>query len=126
MKVTIAILAVAAILVTTVVMTTTIQKASADKVGPHGDAEDNVKQGALGEFFSKDGRDFYTDGELDGVGQSGREHGEQTQTFARPGDHPGGHESFPLDGAGGGLNSLGENFAFYGSGTCHARTPPCE
>jgi hypothetical protein len=95
-------------------------------ISRHGDAEDNVKQGALGEFFSKDGRDFYTDGELDGVGQSGREHGEQTQTFARPGDHPGGHESFPLDGAGGGLNSLGENFAFYGSGTCHARTPPCE
>jgi hypothetical protein len=37
--------------------------------------------------------------------------------FARPGDQPFGHEQF-------GLDSLGENFGYYASGTCHART--CE
>jgi hypothetical protein len=58
MKASIAIFAVAAILATTVIMTTTIQQASADKVGPK-PGENNVDQGALGEYFSKDGRDYY-------------------------------------------------------------------
>jgi hypothetical protein len=46
--------------------------------------------------------DYYTDGKLNGVGQSGQEHGQQTQNFARPGDQPFGHEQF-------GLDSLGKN-----------------
>lgn len=66
MKVTIAIFAVAAILATTGVMTTTMQQASADRVGPNCPCppgnEDQLTQGGLGEFFSKQGRDTYFGG----------------------------------------------------------------
>jgi hypothetical protein len=131
MKVSIAIFAVAAILATTGVMTTATQQALADKVGPK-PGENNVDQGALGEYFSKDGRDYYADGELNGVGTSGKQHGQATQTYARP-DTTGGtcdinteqcsHESYDV-------RSLGDNFAFYASGECHDPTPdpqtPCE
>jgi hypothetical protein len=77
------------------ILSGTTQQALADKVGPHPD-EDNVKQGAMGEYFSKDGREAYG-------GTSGQEHGEAVQNYARPGDHEGGHESF-------GVDNLGENF----------------
>ena len=40
------------------ILSGTTQQALADKVGPHPD-EDNVKQGAMGEYFSKDGREAY-------------------------------------------------------------------
>jgi hypothetical protein len=99
------------------------QQALADKVGPNPETENNVKQGALGEFFSKEGRDYYADGQVGGATTSGREHGQATQNYARPGDHVGGHETFPLENPGG-VNNLGENYAYYASGEC--REPPCE
>ena len=40
-------------------LSSTAQQALADKVGPNGPPEDQNKQGALGEFYSKDGRDTY-------------------------------------------------------------------
>jgi hypothetical protein len=107
----IAIFVIAAMLVTTLAMTTTTQQALADKVGPHPE-ENRVRQGGLGEYFSSDGREAYG-------GTKGPGHGDATSNFAKPGDQPGGHEQF-------GLDSLGENFGFYASGECHARTPPCE
>jgi hypothetical protein len=69
---------------------------------------------------------------LNGVGTSGKQHGESTQTYARS-DTTGGtcditaeicsHELY-------GVRNLGDNFAFYGSGECHDPTPdpqtPCE
>jgi hypothetical protein len=74
--------------------------------------EDNVKQGAMGEYFSKDGREAYG-------GTSGQEHGEAVQNYARPGDHEGDHESL-------GVDNLRENFAFYASGECHDDDDVCE
>jgi hypothetical protein len=106
-------------LATTVVITTTTQQALADKTGPNYPDEDNVKQGALGEFLSNDGRDYYYDEELNGVGTSGRDQGQAIQNYARAGDQLYGHEYWVLD-------SLGENFAYYANGTCHARTRPCD
>jgi hypothetical protein len=61
----------------------------ADKVGPHPDV-DNVKQGGLGEYFSKEGKDYY------GFG-SDKDFGNIISTYAKPGDHPGGHESFGIE-----------------------------
>ena len=92
---------------------TTSQQASADKVGPKPD-EDKVKQGAMGEYFSKDGRDVYY-----GEDTSGEEFGQSVQNYARPGDRLGSHESFGLDNA-------GENFAYYASGECHDDDDDCE
>ena len=46
-------------LATTVITTAAIQQALADKVGPNGAKEDQLKQGGLGEFYSKAGKDFY-------------------------------------------------------------------
>ena len=63
--------------------------------------------GGLGIYFSNDAR----------AGQSGQDFGQQVQTYARPGDQPGGHEQW-------GVKNLGDNFAYYASGTCH--TSPCE
>jgi hypothetical protein len=95
MKVTIAIFAVAAILATTVLMTTTTQQALADKVGPNG--EDENKQGGLGEFFSKDGRDTYYGG------ASGEEFGDVRSDFAESDSEV-----------------IGANSAYYASGECHS------
>jgi hypothetical protein len=98
MKVTIAIFAVAAILAITGVTTTTIQQASADKVGPLG--EDANKQGGLGEFYSKDGRNTYFGG------ISGQGFGQERASIA---------SSTP--------GIIGSNTAFYGSGECHGKVP---
>jgi hypothetical protein len=79
MKGTIAIFTVAAILATSVLMTTTTQQALADKVGPND--EDEFKQGGLGEFYSKEGKDFYFGGE-DGE-KSGEEFGDERSDIAK-------------------------------------------
>jgi hypothetical protein len=100
MRFTIAIFAVAAILATTVVMTTATQQALADKVGPNGPPEDQNKQGALGEFFSKDGRDTYFGG------ATGQQFGQERGNIA---------SSTP--------GILGSNTAYYGSGECHGKVP---
>jgi hypothetical protein len=104
--------AIAAFLVGAVgILSGTAQQALADKVGPND--EDNVKQGGMGEFFSKDGKDVYYGS------PSGNEFGQSVQNFARPGDQEGGHEDFGLDNA-------GENFGFYASGECHDDDDVCE
>lgn len=90
----------------------------ADKVGPKGEEEDNVKQGAIGEFYSKEGRDYYADGQVGGATTSGQEYGKQRSTYAQPGDQEGGHESF-------GVQNNGANTAYYASGECHSGQP-CE
>jgi hypothetical protein len=116
MKVTIAIFAAAAILATTVLMTTTTQQALADRVGPNCEPDDEVgecdenqfTQGGLGEFYSKEGKDFYFGGE-DGE-KSGEEFGQERGDIAS--SNPG---------------VIGSNTAFYGSGECHGRVPEaCE
>jgi len=101
----IAIFAIAAILATGVVLTTTTQQALADKVGPNGPCpcppgEDVNKQGALGEFYSKDGRATYYGG------ISGTEFGGSISDNAK--SQPG---------------LIGSNTAFYGSGECHGKVP---
>jgi hypothetical protein len=107
MKVTIAIFAVAAILATTGVMTTTIQQASADKVGPNckpeapNCREDQLDQGALGEFYSKEGRDTYYGG------VSGEGFGDVRSDFASSDSE-----------------LIGANTAYYGSGECHSDREP--
>jgi hypothetical protein len=99
MKVTIAIFAVAAILATTVIMTTTIQQASADKVGPND--EDQLTQGGLGEFYSKQGKETYYGSDI-----TGQKFGQDRAGFA---------SSIP--------GIIGSNTAFYGSGECHGKVP---
>ena len=105
MKVTIAIFAVAAILATTGVMTTTMQQASADRVGPNCPCppgnEDQLTQGGLGEFFSKQGRDTYFGG------VSGHEFGQVRSDIASSDSEV-----------------IGANTAFYGSGECHSDREP--
>jgi hypothetical protein len=98
MRVAIAVFAIAAILATTVVITTATQQALADKVAPTG--EDAVKQGGLGEFYSKQGKDHY-------FGVGGHEFGQVRSGFAK---------SSP--------NLIGANTAFYGSGECHSHKHP--
>ena len=101
MRVTIAIFAVAAILATTGVMTTTIQQASADRVGPNCPCppgnEDQLTQGGIGEFYSKQGRDTYYGG------ISGQGFGESLSNNAKSDSEV-----------------IGANTAFYGSGECHS------
>ena len=96
-----------------VAVSSTAQQALADKVGPNGEREDNVKQGAIGEFNSRDGRDYYADEQIGGETTSGQEFGQARQNYARPGDQEFGHESF-------GLDNSGSNYGYYGSGECHA------
>ena len=84
------------------------QRALADKVGPI-PTENNVKQGGLGEYFSKEGKNYYY-----GTGPthtiSGHDFGQVRSGLAK---------SSP--------NLIGANTAFYGSGECHAtRVPPSE
>jgi hypothetical protein len=81
------------------------QRALADKVGPNPN-ENNVKQGGLGEYYSKAGKDYYF-----GTGAthtiSGHEFGQVRSDFAK---------SSP--------NLIGANTAFYGSGECHSTKHP--
>jgi hypothetical protein len=102
---------VIAAILATIGISTIAQPALADKVGPHPD-EDRVKQGAIGEYVSKEGREAYG-------GSTGREQGDAIQNYARPGDREGSHESF-------GVDNLGENFSFYASGECHDDDGVCE
>ncbi len=74
------------------------QRALADKVAPTG--EDANKQGGLGEFFSKQGKDSY-------YGVDGHEFGKVRSDFAK---------SSP--------NLIGANTAYYGSGECHSDKHP--
>ena len=99
MKVTIAIFTVSALLATTVLMTTTTQQALADKVGPGGEDEDQLTQGGLGEFFSKEGREtYYGDN-----GDDGQEFGDQRSDIAKSDSEV-----------------IGANSAYYASGECHS------
>ena len=51
--------AIATLLVGAVgILSGTTQQALTNKVGPHPD-EDNVRPGAMGEYFSKDGRGYF-------------------------------------------------------------------
>jgi hypothetical protein len=77
---------------------TIAQRALADKVAPTG--EDAIKQGGLGEFYSKQGKDYY-------YGVGGHEFGQVRSGFAK---------SSP--------NLIGANTAFYGSGECHSDKHP--
>lgn len=105
----IAIFAAAAILATTVVMTTATQQALADRVGPNcapgapvGTCPENqLTQGGLGEFFSKQGKETYYGSDITGK-QFGQERGDIASS------NPG---------------IIGSNTAFYGSGECHGKVP---
>ena len=101
MKVTIAMFAVAAMLATAVITTAAIQQALADKVGPNGAKEDQLKQGGLGEFYSKAGKSTYF------KGISGHDFGQSLSGNAK---------SSP--------NLIGANTAYYGSGECHSKKHP--
>jgi hypothetical protein len=90
-------IAISAIL-SVVIATTATQKALADKVGPLG--EDAEKQGGLGEFFSKAGKDHY-------FGVNGHTFGQVRAGLAK---------SSP--------NLIGANTGFYGSGECHSTKHP--
>jgi hypothetical protein len=76
-------------------MTTTTQQALADRVGPLG--EDANKQGGLGEFFSRDGRDTYFGG------ANGQEFGGVRSDIANSDSEV-----------------IGANSAYYASGECHS------
>jgi len=69
----------------------------ADKVGPNGAAEDKIKQGALGEFYSKEGRDTWFNG------ASGQEFGDVRSDIAKSDSEV-----------------IGANTAYYASGECHS------
>jgi hypothetical protein len=86
--------AISAIL-SVVIAPTAIQKALANKVSPNGAKEDQVKEGALGEFYSKEGRAYWF------PGISGHDFGQSVSGNAK---------SSP--------NLFGSNTAFYGSGKC--------
>ena len=98
MKATIAIFAVAALLATTVLMTTATQQALADKVGPGGEDEDQLTQGRLGEFYSKEGKETYYGEEI-----TGQEFGEERSDIAKSDSEV-----------------IGANSAYYASGECHS------
>ena len=67
---------------------------------------DNVKQGALGEYYSKDGREKY-----DPNDPSGYDHGQDTSNFAR--------FSEEISGPGVNIESLGKATSYIASGVCH-------
>jgi hypothetical protein len=106
-KVVLLAIAISAIL-SVVIAPTAIQKALANKVSPNctpgvpNCPEDQLKQGALGEFYSKAGRDTYYGG------ISGHDFGQSVSGNAK---------SSP--------NLFGSNTAFYGSGKCppHSKHP---
>jgi hypothetical protein len=83
-----------------IAVSSTGQQALADKVGPNGAKEDQIKQGALGEFYSKEGRGIYF------PGVSGEEFGDVRSDIAK--SDPG---------------VIGSNTAYYGSGECHGKVP---
>ena len=87
-----------AMLGTTTMIMFGAQQGLADKVAPTG--EDKNKQGGLGEFFSKDGKDNY-------YGKDGKDFGDLRSDLAS-GLEPG---------------SIGSNTAYYGSGECHGKQP---
>lgn len=72
---------------------------------------DNEKQGALGEYFSKDGREQY-----EGNDPSGYDHGQDTANFAR--------NSEELSGVG--IESLGKSISYIASGICHSDDSACQ
>jgi hypothetical protein len=76
------------------------QQSLADKVGPNGAKEDQLKQGGLGEFYSKEGKDLY-------FGKGGHDFGQSLSGNAK---------SSP--------NLIGANTAYYGSGECHSHKHP--
>jgi hypothetical protein len=80
-----------------IAVSSTGQQALADKVGPNGAKEDQVKQGALGEFYSKEGRDIYYGG------ASGQVFGEVRSDIAKSDSEV-----------------IGANSAYYASGECHS------
>ena len=96
-KVLLLTIAISAI-ISAVITTTAVQQALADKVSPTG--EDALKQGGLGEFYSKAGKDYY-------YGVGGHEFGQSVSGNAK---------SSP--------NLFGANTAFYGSGECHSTKHP--
>jgi hypothetical protein len=69
---------------------------------------DNVKQGALGEYYSKDGREKY-----DPNDPSGRDHGQDTANFAQ--------NSEEISGPGVNIQSLGKSTSYIASGVCHSQ-----
>lgn len=79
-----------------VAVSSTAQQALADKVGPL--EEDELKQGGLGEFYSKEGKDTY-------YGASGQEFGEVRSNIAKSDSEV-----------------IGANSAYYASGECHSDT----
>jgi hypothetical protein len=73
---------------------------------------DNVKQGALGEYNSKDGRELYSAND-----PSGRTHGQGTANFAK--------NSEEVSGIG--IESLGKSVSYIATFVCHTHnTTQCQ
>lgn len=93
-----AIIAITAIIASISMMVSFVGTSLADKVGPNGAAEDKIKQGALGEFYSKEGRSIYF------PGVSGHQFGDVRSDIASSDS-----------------GVIGANTAYYGSGECHSK-----
>ncbi len=111
MRAVIAIFAVAAILATTVVTTAaTTQQALADRVGPNckpgdpvgGCPENQLTQGGLGEFYSKEGKETYY-----GSNITGQKFAQERSSIAKSDSEV-----------------IGANTAYYASGECHSDRHP--
>ena len=70
---------------------------------------DNVKQGALGEYNSKDARELYNPND-----PSGQTHGQGTAYFAQN------SEDFV------GIESLGKSVSYIATGVCHSNDSQCQ
>jgi hypothetical protein len=88
-----------------IAVSSTGQQALADKVGPNCPCppgnEDQLTQGGLGEFYSKQGKETYFGPDITGQ-QFGQERGNIASS------NPG---------------VIGSNTAYYGSGECHGKVP---
>jgi hypothetical protein len=93
-----AIIAITTIIASISMIVSFVGTSFADKVGPNGEREDVLKQGALGEFYSKAGKEFWFGG------ASGHEFGDVRSDIASS-------ES----------GVIGANTAYYGSGECHSK-----
>jgi hypothetical protein len=93
-----AIIAITTIIASISMIVSFVGTSLADKVGPNGEEEDLLKQGALGEFYSKDGKELWFGG------ASGHEFGDVRSDIASS-------ES----------GVIGANTAYYGSGECHSK-----
>lgn len=93
-----AIIAITTVIASISMIVSLVGTSFADKVGPNGADEDVLKQGALGEFYSKAGKEFWFGG------ATGHEFGDVRSDIASSDS-----------------GVIGANTAYYGSGECHSK-----